>query len=237
MPAPNEPPDDLLTRSLSLSDLPDGQRSLLLLARAQDGDDAALAELIERYQDRLRRIVRIQLAGSPLRRDFDSMDFVQGTFQAALPKIGELRPSGAASLLNWLALIATNRIRDAYAWKTAQARDMGREVALDALASASRSSALPPDAGASPEQRAMMNEVRALLDDEVARLSDDHRRVVVLRDYCGEGWERIADELGRDVGAAKQLHQRAWIELRRALRPKLEGRGMSTKPDERRGAR
>lgn len=235
MPTPPDPPNDLLTRSLSPRDLPDAQSSLELLTQAQGGDDTALAELIRRYQDRLRRIIRIQIAGSPLRRDFDSMDFVQGTFQAALPKIGELRPNGAASLLNWLALIATNRIRDAYSWKTAQTRDMGREVEIDALATASGSSALPADAGASPEQRAMMDEIRTLLDDEVARLSDDHRRVVVLRDYCGERWERVAEELGREVGAAKQLHQRAWIELRRALRPKLEGRGNS--PDHGGGAR
>lgn len=42
------------------------------------------------------------------------MDIVQSTFRAALPKVAELEPRGPASLLNWLAVLATNQIRDAY---------------------------------------------------------------------------------------------------------------------------
>lgn len=221
---PDAASDDPFTRSLSRRDLPDEPRSLRLLAQAQAGDNAALAELIGRYQDRLRRIVRIQLAGSRLRHDLDSMDIVQSTFQAALPRIGEMHPESAASLLSWLARIATNRIRDAHAWKTAAKRDPAREVPLDALGSGSLSE-LPAARGTSPEDQAMLEEVRALLDDEVARLPDDWQRVVVLRDYCGEDWDRVAADLDRSIGATKQLHQRAWIELRRALRPKLGGEG------------
>jgi DNA-directed RNA polymerase specialized sigma24 family protein len=84
--------------------------------------------------------------------------------------------------------------------------------------------ALPSAGGVPPDEKAMLNEVRDLLDEEVARLPDDQRRVVILRDYCGEDWERIAAELDREKAATRQLHQRAWIQLRRALRPKLEGR-------------
>jgi RNA polymerase sigma factor (sigma-70 family) len=224
MTSPHDTPDDVIARSILPGDMPDEARSLELLAMAQSGDEQALADLITRYQDRLRRIVGIQLAGSRLRRDLDSMDVVQGTFQAALPKIGELRPTSAASLLNWLAMIATNRIRDAYAWQTAAKRDVAREVTLDALGDTSRSAVLPEAKSASPAHAAMLQEVRALLDDAVALLPEDWRRVVLLRDYCGEDWERVAAELGRAVGAAKQLHQRAWIDLRRTLRPKLEGK-------------
>ena len=65
--------------------------------------------------------------------------------------------------------------------------------------------------------------MRELLDEEVSRLPDEQRRVVLLRDYCGEDWDRIAVELDRENGATRQLHQRAWIRLRQALRPRLEG--------------
>lgn len=215
-------PDDLLAQSFD--GLPDPRHSLDLLARARDGDREALAELCERYQERLRRIVRIQLGASPLRRDHDSMDIVQSTFRAALPKIRDLRPRSAAGLLQWLALIATNQIRDAHAAQHALKRDIGREEAFDPTASVDgvAASLSAPDAG--PEQRALLAEIRELLDDEVSRLPDDQRRVVVLRDYCGEDWDRIAVELERGNGAARELHQRAWIKLRQALRPKLMGR-------------
>lgn len=211
-------PSALLARSLSDADLPDPQTSLDLLALAQRGDQLALEDLITRYQDRLRRIVRIQLGGSALRRDYDSMDFVQGTFRAALPRIGELQPRSAAGLLQWLSLIATNQIRDACDHRNAARRDAGREVALDDAVAPGL-----PDRAAAPDERALLAEVREMLDDEVSRLPADQRRVVLLRDYHGEDWERIAAELGRDNGAARQLHQRAWIQLRRALRPRLEG--------------
>ena len=78
--------------------------------------------------------------------------------------------------------------------------------------------------GTPPGDEALLAEVRELLDEEVSKLPDEQRRVVVLRDYCGEDWDRIAAELDRENGAARQLHQRAWIRLRQALRPRLEGR-------------
>jgi RNA polymerase sigma factor (sigma-70 family) len=201
---PVPPPDDLLARSLSPADLPDLGRSLVLLARAQTGDRGALEDLVSRYQDRLRRIVRIQL-GSSLRRQYDSMDIVQSTFAAALPKIGDLHPRNAAGLLAWLALIATNQIRDAHDHVRAGKRDIAREDhAEDAQAAIS-------SGGSRPAEQALLAEVRELLDEEVSKLPDDQRRVVVLRDYCGEDWDRIAVELDRDNGATRQLHQRAWI--------------------------
>lgn len=213
---------DLLSRSLAPEDLPDPQRSLELLARAQGGDRQALEDLLARYQDRLRRIVRIQL-GAKLRRHCDSMDIVQNTFKAALPKIGDLQPRSAASLLQWLAMIATNQLRDVHDHWTTKKRDAQREVRLDVGGDEGSVVLDPVDSKASPAESASMREIRELLDEAVAALPDDQRRAVILRDYCGEDWEPIARELGRDnAHAARQLHQRAWIRLRQALKPKLE---------------
>jgi RNA polymerase sigma-70 factor, ECF subfamily len=207
------PSPDPLGRSLD--GLPDAQKSLDLLAQAQNGDRAALESLVRRYQERLHRIVRIQLGDSPLRRQYDSLDIVQRTFTAALPKIADLRPRSAAGLLQWLAIIATNQIRDAHDREYAAKRNLARQVDLCAEPP-NRSRSLPPD------ERTALAEVREMLDQEVAALPDDQRRVVLLRDYCGEDWDRIAEELEREHGAARQLHQRAWIRLRQALKPRLE---------------
>lgn len=216
-------PGDRLSRSLPPDELPDPRGSLDLLAEAQGGDRAALEQLIARYHTRLQRIVRIQLGSSFLRRDYDSLDIVQSTFVAALPRIDELRPQSAAGLLQWLALIATNQIRDAYGRLTTEKRDVGRERRLEAEGP-SRAALQPSAAEPGPQERAQVAEIRELLDEQVARLPVDQRRVVLLRDYNGESWARIALELQREIGAARQLHQRAWIALRRALRPKLESR-------------
>lgn len=215
-------PDDLLNKSFD--GLPDPRRSLDLLAMAQQGDRDALEDLLRRYQERIRRIVRIQLGASPLRRDYDSMDIVQSTFRAALPKIGDLKPRSAAGLLQWLALIATNQIRDAADAQRALKRDIGREIQFDPTASVDGAPSQLAAPDTAPDERALLNEVRELLDAEVSRLPEDQRRVVVLRDYCGEDWDRIAAELDRSNGATRELHQRAWIKLRRALLPRLTER-------------
>ena len=119
-----------------------------------------------------------------------------------------------------LATIATNELRDTYARETAGKRDLRRAAPLEAT-SGLRDAAPAPSTDA-PGRAAEEAELRERLDAEVAELPPDQRRVVLLRDYFGESWEQIARELQREQGAARQLHQRAWIQLRRRLRPLLE---------------
>lgn len=212
------------TLSRAFGDAPDASHSLVLLERVRHGDRQALEELLARYEHRLRRIVRIQLAGSMLRRDFDSMDIVQSTFEAALPRIGDLRPRTAAGLLQWLATIAMNKVRDASDYQAAGKRDIQREQSID-----DRSHILGAprgglnDSSADPAEQSLLMEVRELLDAEVSQLPGDQREVVLLRDYYGEDWDRVAEALCRSNHASQQLYQRAWIRLRERLRPKLEG--------------
>jgi RNA polymerase sigma-70 factor (ECF subfamily) len=221
-----EPPEP----SPSFDELPSPAVSLALLARAQTGDREALHELLERYQDRLHRIVRIQLGGRRNLRLHDSLDVVQNTFLAALPKINELRPRSPASLLRWLAVIALHEIRDAYDHQHALKRDVGRERSdYDSISRMTRLANLPASEQ-SPEEQAELAELRELLDEEVVQLPEDQKRVVLLRDYYGEAWTPIAEELRRDEAAARQLHQRAWIRLRGALRSKLEDRPRRGRP-------
>jgi RNA polymerase sigma-70 factor, ECF subfamily len=199
-------------------DLPAEQVSLELLARAKRGDEAALHDLLVRYQDRLHRIVRVQLGVASRLRWLDSMDVVQETFLAALPRIRDLEPRSAGSLLLWLARIATNEILDARDHQHRRRRDARRDVALASTSGEHPAAATAHD----PRARAELGEIRQLLDAAVAELGDDQRQVVVLRDYCGESWQGVAAALERGDGAVRQLHQRAWIQLRRKLRPVIE---------------
>ena len=104
--------------------------SLELLRRARDGDERALGVLLLRYQDRLRRIVRI-LLGPRLRELEESMDVVQETYLVALREIGTFEPRSHGAILGWLTAITRNRIGDAWRKETAQKRDRGRELRLD----------------------------------------------------------------------------------------------------------
>jgi RNA polymerase sigma-70 factor (ECF subfamily) len=191
--------------------------SRALLERAQSGDDAALNRLLERYYDRLRRIVRIRL-GSQMRRMVDSGDIVQDTFHAALAGLLDLRVSEDGELLRWFARVAENRIRDELDRQRAAKRSIDRQQALEVATERSELA----DAAATPPDAAYLGEVREVLDQAIEELSDEYREAVLLRDFCGVDWETIAAKLGRqNVHAAQQLHQRAWIRIRRSAETKL----------------
>lgn len=201
----------------------DGAVSVDLLARAQAGDDAARDELVERYQERLLRIVRVRLGprGRGLRRFLESTDVAQETWRAALAGLGGLRLGEGGDLSRWLARIATNEIRDLVDHVRAQRRARERERALE-----SPSRIEPADSVPGPDALAERAELGELLDATVSELPEDQREVVLLRDYCGADWASIAERLGRpSVHAAQQLHQRAWIQVRRRLGPRLRGDG------------
>jgi RNA polymerase sigma-70 factor (ECF subfamily) len=196
-------------------------RSRALLARAQDGDADALNELFERYYDRLQRLVRIRL-GSQARRLVDSTDIVQETFQAALAGLVDLQVSQDGELLRWFARVAENRIRDEVDRQRAAKRSTEREQGLDTV----RGSDALAGAGSTPSEAAYRSEVREILDAAIAGLAPQYREAVLLRDFCGADWESIAHRLGRaNVHATQQLHQRAWIKIRRFAAERLGDQG------------
>jgi len=186
-----------------------------LIARARSGDQAATDALFAHYAERIRRIVRVRL-GPALRSWTESGDLVQETCLAALRDLPRSEVGNEFEFLDWLAGIATNRVRELSDFLRAQKRDVARQRPLDVdhpLVAASRSS---------PSAHAFRAEVRAILDEALSELPADYREVVLLRDYFGASWPEIARDLSTPtVHAAQQLHQRAWLKLRRQAAPRL----------------
>lgn len=219
---------DPLQSSFADDGPPDPTQSVDLLNRAQQGDRDALSALLDRYQDRLRRIVRVRL-GARLRARVESMDIVQDAYAVAMCKIGDLEMRGPGSILNWLARIAEHKIHDANDYFAAAKRDLGREKALDASSDGTVSARHRLAAGVEgPDEEAARSELREIIDEALTELPDKHRESILLRDYCGADWDYVTRTLGSpNVHAAQELHRRAWIKLRRAVRPRLQSRSES----------
>jgi RNA polymerase sigma-70 factor (ECF subfamily) len=192
----NEPPDSCL--------------SLELLGQAQAGDAEALDGLLRRYEDRLRRVIRVRL-DAQVRRSLDSADLVQETFMAALSGIPTLQAQDRGAIMAWLTRIAENELIDARRRATAARRDRRRDVPLDG--------APDPEAHATaPDDEAAAREQKDRVDAAVARLTESHREVIVRRTYLGASWEEVARQLGcPSADAARQLHRRATVALARQL--------------------
>jgi RNA polymerase sigma-70 factor (ECF subfamily) len=204
--------DDLLDASLDAGALGDPTESMMLLDQAQGGDQDALGALLDRYQERLRRIVSIRMS-SDLRSCVESMDIVQDVFALAAQHLDGLTADQPASILQWLSRIAENTMTSAWRRQYAQKRDRKREVGLtDAV----RTTAAATD---QPDELAARRELEALVDEAVAALPPDDREVIMLRTYYGGSWDFVAKQLGRPgADAARQLHRRARIRLGRMLR-------------------
>lgn len=209
----------------------DQTRSLDLVQEIQTkGSEEALNELVERYYDRVLRIVRARL-GPHLRKHTQSLDIVQEALTTGAKNIETFEPRGPGSILGWLAKIVDHKISDLNDYVHAQKRDRRLEVPLEVPASGGGDGdeLFERDLAADepqPEDRAALMEFGDLIDEAMRELSDEHREVILLRDYFGGEWPFVAEQLGRGsdekgVHATQELHRRAKEKLKEKLRPKL----------------
>lgn len=199
--------------------LPDLSRSIELVRQIQGGDRTACNELFTRYRPRLVRIVRVRL-GPGLRRRLDEEDIVQEALLIAAAKFDQFELRSHAGILQWLARIAENVLRQKREHHEAEKRNAGREIRLRQGVSETGAGALVAASSLSPSQDAQRAELEALVDAYVDELDpSEYRDVILLRDYYQEEWEDVRRTLGRPtVAAAQELYRRAHLRLRERMK-------------------
>jgi RNA polymerase sigma-70 factor (ECF subfamily) len=169
-----------------------------LVAAAQAGDRAALDTLLRRHID-LIHAVCARLAGNPA----DAADATQEALIAIVR--GLPRFDRRAAPRTWMYRVATNACLD-------ELRRRGRRprLGLDEVM------AEQPDP-APPVDRSVTD--RLTLDDALARLPDEFRVAVVLRDVQGMDYAQIAEVLQIPIGTVRSRIARG----RQALAADLDG--------------
>lgn len=195
-------------------------QTLELVHAAQGGDRQALERLLTRYQERVRRIVRLRI-GPVLRLRMDSGDILQQVLLDAFRSLDRYEPRDEAGFLAWLAGIAEHRIRDAVDYHASEKRDPARErppnVGDAGEPGASRN--LVDEATAPYEKAARAEQVRRL-EACLSGLPEADRELIVLRDYIGLSWAEVAERVGSpSPDAARMRHATVLIELGRRMRP------------------
>jgi len=202
-------------------------RTLVLVRRAQSGDRVALERILERYYERVRRIVRVRL-GPRLRGALDSGDILQETLLAATHKFDDFEPRDEASLINWLAKLAEHKITDAAGYHRAQKRRIDRKVSLERTSSESgeRFAAEPPDRAPSPAEAAARAEETRIVEECLHELPEPYRELIIQRNYVGSSWADVAAALNRpSEAAARMMHAKAMVELSKLMRRRLSPGG------------
>jgi RNA polymerase sigma-70 factor (ECF subfamily) len=193
-----------------------------LLARLRERDEDAFAELVERYDASLRRVVRAYVS-----TDAVADDVVGETWLGVLRGIDAFE--GRSSLKTWLFRIAINRA------KTRGTRE-ARTIPFSSLVSAESESdepAVDPDRfdttgqwGAPPTRwdqrpvaKLLNGELRRQLDAAIEKLPEAQRAVLVMRDVEGLDSADVSEALGVTPGNQRVLLHRA----RSRVRNELEG--------------
>ena len=174
------------------------------ISECRDGNAAAFGALVSRYQDRLFNTV-LRLVGNAE----DARDVVQEAFLHAYQSLGSFK--GDSLFFTWLYRIAVN---------TAISLKRRQKPALRIQPGDSVEAGIdPPDLSDAtrPGHAIERTEEERAVHEALAKLSPEHRAVLVMKDMDGMKYEDIADVLGVPIGTIRSRLHRARLELRDIL--------------------
>ncbi len=181
-----------------------------LIREASRGSEPAIGALLERHLPGLLAFVRAHAGKQLLERDA-SMDLVQSACREVLQDLGQHDYRDEAGFRHWLFLAAERKILD-------RARYHGRDKRAGAAAfSPSQAEERALLAGYSgictPSRDAIAREELQRAEAALARLSDEHREVIVLSRIVGLSHAQIAERSGKSEVAVRSLLHRALARL------------------------
>lgn len=169
------------------------------------GDAEAFGRLVLKYQDRLYNSL-LRYTGS---RE-DAQDYAQEAFVQAFVKLNTFKRNSA--FFTWLYRIAFNQAASG-------ARKRRERTSLDSLTESGAPQPTDPQVQA---QQGMIDQERAkLVHLAISELADEHRQIVVLREFDGFDYQQIAEVLQIPVGTVRSRLFRARMQMKQRLAPIL----------------
>lgn len=191
-----------------------------LLQRMQAGDEQAASELLVRYRDRLKQMVRARM-DPRLRRRVDASDIVQEALVDAAAKLPKYRIAESVPFYPWVRQITWEHLVRAHRHHIqTQKRSVAREEAPQmemsdhshvVLADRLVSEAISPSAQLTRDE--LIRNVRRCL----GQLADKDRELILLRYVEQLSTDEIAAVLGTTVAAVKMRHLRCLRRMRELL--------------------
>lgn len=174
----------------------------VLLGRAKKGEIDAFEALVTAYERRVYSLA-LRSTGS----EADAADITQEVFLRAYRSLETFR--GESGFSTWLYRITVNLCVD-----LARKNSGVQQETLDELHAA----AVPDTCSDHQPEAALANsELRRELDIALSMVSEEHRKIVILRDVAGMSYADIAAALELEEGTVKSRLARARAALRKIL--------------------
>src|SRR5215472_13567628 len=177
-----------------------------LLDAAHNGDEGALAVLVERHRDRLERMVRLRM-DRRLQARVDPADVVQEAYLAVRGKFPQYSADPRLPFFLWLRLEVGQKLVDLHRFHLGtQMRDAGQEVSLHrgALPQVSSLSLAEHLLGklTPASQAAMRVELKLRVEEALNSMDPHDREVLILRHFEELSNAETAQVLGIKPSAA-----------------------------------
>lgn len=169
-----------------------------VMRQFQAGDRSAFATLVERHREHALHFCYRMLHD----RDM-AEDMAQEAFARIL--LHPERWSGRAPFTSYLFTILKNLCVDELRWRSRWGAPPGDEWE-------------PPDPAPLPDEQVARGEARRELHTALAGLSPDHKAALVLREYHGLPYDRIAEVMDWSAAKTKITIYRARLALGEVLR-------------------
>jgi RNA polymerase sigma-70 factor (ECF subfamily) len=196
---------------------PNQDETQILLHEAQQGNQDAVGQLMNRHRGSLERMVRCRMNRAVGRR-FDASDVVQEALLVAGRRLADYLRNPCLPFHAWLRTLARERLVDAYRHQLAAKRDVGREQSQHPDAGSSLNPAAQVrDHELTPAAAMLRKEFAARFSEAIERLSDEAREIILMRHGEQLTNSQAAELLALSEPAAAMRHLRALRQLKAVL--------------------
>lgn len=194
----------------------EGPEDDVLVARAQTGDMRAYDALVLRHRNRIFAMIR-----NMTHNDADAWDLSQEVFIKAWNALKSFEAK--AKFSTWLYRIAHNVVYD---WNRRRKHDAAGELNDEILENdrIDPSAIAIPHVGESPDAQMELGELKRKIEAALAKISPEHREIVILKDVQGLAYKEIADVLGCTIGTVMSRLFYARQKLQVLLKDEYESR-------------
>ena len=184
-----------------------------LIGRARMGDQVALAEVLEQYRDRLRRMVVVRM-DPRVRGRFDASDVIQEAYVDISRRIASDGANANIPFFLWLRILTGDRLAQLHRMHLgADMRNAAREVSLG-------SGVIPPASSvhlasqlagqfSSVDRGLKREEVRVKLEAAINSMDETDRDVIAMRHFEELSTEEIAIVLDMTRSGVLKRYTRA----------------------------